>query len=323
MAPGPARADAARVAPPPPGVATRVAFVGQGTFFEACALGDEVPGIRTRFVDFRLRGDAAALRAALEDFAPHVVVVFRPEAVPAGTFDGLGAVTLGFLTEPIPRPRGGAHPDLERRLWELEQVDAASFDRVVSFDPLIAATASGVLPVWRAVPLPVADRFFRPVRERVGRPRGLVVGRSTEHREWMLQDVKASRDVLHVAFGVGAAELERLFAEHDVGINIHNDTYLSFENRVALHLAAGHLVLSEPLLPLHGLETGIDFLPVGTPGDVWWAIESMARFPGLYERIRIRGRLKAEQFRASRVWPRLVDDLFADLAAFGPARAAS
>ena len=37
-------------------------------------------------------------------------------------------------------------------------------------------------------------------------------------------------------------------------------------------------------------------------------------------RVRVRGRLKAEQFRASRVWPRLVHDLHADLEAFGSAR---
>ncbi len=226
---------------------------------------------------------------------------------------------LGFLTEPIPRARGGGHPDLERRLWELRQVDASSFDRVVSFDPLIARTAGDVLPVWRAAPLPVADRYFKPLRRahRHGRPRALVVGRSTPHREQMLTDVKASRDVLHLAFGVDADELERVFDEHEVGVNIHNDTYLAFENRVALHLAAGHLVLSEPLIPSHGLEVGLDYLDVSTPAHIWWAIESMARFPGIYDRIRVRGRLKAEQFRASRVWPRLVSDMLADVEAFG------
>ncbi len=49
--------------------------------------------------------------------------------------------------------------------------------------------------------------------------------------------------------------------EHHVGINLHNEPYLPFENRVSLHLAAGHLVLSEPLDPLHG--PGRDRLPRG------------------------------------------------------------
>ena len=304
-----------------PGARLRLAFVGQATFFEQCALGDERRDVLTRFVDFRLGGDPGPLRAALDEFRPHVVVVFRPETIPAGA-----------LRRPRARPRSGSspsrsraraaggHPDLDRRLWELGQVDAGSFDRVVSFDPLIASTAGEVLPVWRAVPLPVADRYFKPIRRRHGRPRALVVGRSTPHREQMLSDVKASRDVLHLAFGVDAAELERQFDEHEVGVNIHNDTYLSFENRVTLHLAAGHLVLSEPLIPSHGLEVGLDYLDVSTPAHIWWAIESMTRFPGIYDRIRVRGRLKAEQFRASRVWPRLVGDLLADVDAFGTAR---
>jgi hypothetical protein len=36
--------------------------------------------------------------------------------------------------------------------------------------------------------------------------------------------------------------------------------------------------------------------------------------------VRIRGRRAAERFRASRVYPRLVEDLLADLAAFGSNR---
>jgi hypothetical protein len=36
--------------------------------------------------------------------------------------------------------------------------------------------------------------------------------------------------------------------------------------------------------------------------------------------VRVRGRLKAEGFRASRVYPRLVADLLADIDAFGSSR---
>ena len=53
--------------------------------------------------------------------------------------------------------------------------------------------------------------------------------------------------------------------DHDVAINVHNEPYPSFENRVCLHLAAGHLVLSEPLSPTHGLEPGIDYVEFHRP----------------------------------------------------------
>src|SRR3954454_6659277 len=296
----------------------RIAFVGQRTFFEACVLGDEHPGVHTTFVEFRKDADAGRLRAALDDLDADVVIVFRPDVVPAGAFEGLRARTLGFLTEPIPRGAGSGHPDQKRRLWELGQIDPGNFDRIISFDPLIAETAETILPVWRSVPLPVADRFYAPVPPwRLGHPRVLFVGRSTEHREAMLFDAKAAYDVAHFAFGVGADELAALMPQHDVAINLHNETYPSFENRVSLHLAAGHLVLSEWLSPLHGLEPGIDFLEVSTPGVITRILEVLGRYPGTWHRVRIRGRMKAEGFRASRVYPRLIADLFADLAAFG------
>jgi hypothetical protein len=39
--------------------------------------------------------------------------------------------------------------------------------------------------------------------------------------------------------------------------------------------------------------------------------------------VRVRGRRKAEQYRASRVWPRLIEDAIADLDAFGTERRAA
>lgn len=301
--------------------ALRVAFVGQGTFFEACSLVGVHGAVHGHFVDFRLRGDAGVLAARLDDLDPDVVVAFRPETIPAGAFADLRATAIGFLTEPIPRGPQSVE-DQQRRLWELQQVDAANFDRVVAFDPLIVETAEQVLPVWRSLALPVNDRFYADVRPIEGRPRLLFVGRSTPHREALLTPVKHEYDLMHLAFGVDADELERVLSEHEVGINVHNDKYPSFENRVLLHLAAGHLVLTEALSPLHGLEPGIDVVQFFHSGHLLWACDRLVRFPTIYDRVRIRGRLKAEQYRASRVWPRIIGDAFADIAAFGSPRRA-
>jgi hypothetical protein len=306
----------------------RLAFVGQGTFFEACSLEPGLRGFEPVFFEFRRDADAGALRDDLEAFDADVAVVFRPEIVPAGALRGLRARTVGFLTEPLPRRLSGApvHEDLERRLWELRHVDASNFDRVISFDPHVAATAHEVVPVWRSLPLPVADRYFAPLplpAPTAEGPRPLFVGRSTPHREALLAEAKQQFDLLHLAFGVDAGALGEALRRHDVGINLHNNPYPSFENRVGLHLAAGHLVLSEWLHPTHGLEPNIDFVVVQTSGELLNALVCLRRFPGLWHRVRVRGRRKAEQFRASRVYPRLVHDLFADLNAFGSVRAAA
>src|SRR5689334_762544 len=298
----------------------RLALVGQATFFETCL----PPASRTlvpSFHAFRRDADADALLPDLRAAEPNVVCVFRPELIPKGLLHGFDALMLGFLTEPLPRESEGApHEDLARRLWELEHVDATNFDRIVAFDPFIAPAASGSLDVWRSIPLPVGDRYFRPVEPLRGKPRLLFVGRSTPHRERVLMDVKHHHDLLHLAFGVGANELEQALGEHDVGINVHNEDYPSFENRVCLHLAAGHLVLSEWLSPSHGLELGIDYIEITGPGSLYHAAEMLGRFPRLWHRVRVRGRLKAEQFRASRVWPRLLHDAVADVGAFGSVR---
>src|SRR3954453_13720543 len=216
----------------------RLALVGQATFFETC-LPPATRTLQPSFHEFRRDADTDALVRDLRAAQPDLVCVFRPELIPKGALHGLDALTLGFLTGPLPREAEGApHDDLARRLWELEQVDATNFARIVAFDPLIAPAASGSLDVWRSIPLPVGDRYYRDVTPLRGKPRLLFVGRSTPHRERVLMDVKHHHDLLHLAFGVGAGELEQALDEHDVGINVHNQDYPSFENRVCLPPAA-------------------------------------------------------------------------------------
>ena len=78
--------------------------------------------------------------------------------------------------------------------------------------------------------------------------------------------------------------------------------------------------VSETLVPSRGLEPGIDYLEISEPLELLSALRTVTRHPDAYHRVRVRGRMKAEQYRASRVWPRLVADCFADLEAFGTTR---
>jgi len=308
------------------GAPLRIAFVGQATYFRACVPTGAHPGLSTTFVEHRQGTPAGPVRAKLEAFAPDAVVVFRPEVLEPGALADLAAPVLGFLTEPIPRRAEGgdaAHPDLVKRARELARLDPRNVDRIVTFDPLTVPAADQVMPVWRSLPLPVADRLFRPRTPLAQPPRSLFVGRSTPHREAFLRAAEERFDLLHVAFGAGVDDLERLLDEHQVGINLHNEPYPSFENRVCLHLAAAHLVISEPLSPTHGLEPGIDHLEVGSPQELVDALERVADRPGDHEPIRARGRQQAERYRASTVFPRLARDLLRDVAVFGTHREAA
>lgn len=303
---------------PPAGERLRVAFVGQTTYFHVCSQTVTSPVVSPTFVEFRAGADPVSLRARLGQLQPHVVVVFRPEIVPAGILRDLDALVVGYLTEPLPRVESGAtHSDLERRLADLAMVDAEQFDRIVAFDPHIAQVAGRYLPVWRAEPLPVADAIFRPPGRRPPGTRALFVGRSTKHREAFLQPTKHVHDLLHVDHGVFGNDLAALASEFLIAVNLHNQPYPSFENRVPLHLAVGNLVITEPLSPSFGLDQGLDVLVARTPEELLatfgWVVDDPERF----ELIRLRGRQKAEAFRATRVWARLLLDLLLDVAAFG------
>jgi hypothetical protein len=285
----------------------RVAFVGQSVYFRQCALEQRADGIEPCFLDFRAGAPPERLRAELRERDPDVVLVFRPEIVPKGLFHGMRAFTIGYLTEPLPRGNGrDAHEDLRARMWWLKQVDPSNFDRVVSFDPLIAEVASTVLPVWRSLPIPVADSVYMDVRARATPPRVLFLGRSTEHRERLLAEVKRTHPIVHIGHGLYGERLMRFLLRSDVQLNLHNHAYPTFENRVCLALAAGHLVISESLSPTHGLLAGEHFLEANTPERFAQLVDELARDPGAYSEVQAAGRASAERFRASHVYPELI-----------------
>ncbi len=70
-----------------------------------------------------------------------------------------------------------------------------------------------------------------------------------------------------------------------------------------------------------GLEPGLDFLEVTTAKELTRVLGALNDVPELHRRVRLRGRRKAEQFRASSVYERLLGDLERDLTAFGSPRA--
>jgi hypothetical protein len=301
----------------------RLAFVGQRVYFHYCALEQPAGGVEPAFLDFRYGGRVDELLAGLRAFAPHVVFVWRPEIVPPRAFAGLEAVTVGYLTEPLPRPGGARHPDLDQRLEYLREADPGNFDRIVSFDPLVSPAADPIVPIWRSFPIPVSDAFFAPVRPAQGRARVVFTGRATEHRDAWLDPVKHDFDVVHLAHGVTDEHLRAFLGEVDIGVNLHNEPYPTFENRVSVYLAAGVLVISEPLSPRHGLLPGIDYLEATGPWHLWELVRAADRTPDAFHSVRLSGRRAAERFRASRVFPRFCRDLLKDVATFGSMREAA
>jgi hypothetical protein len=260
-------------------VPLRVAFLGPAATFGAHAMHAPADGVEPFFVD--PRGPQS-----LDDLAPHVVIALAPEAPPH-----TGAATLAVIGPHDPAPEG--------------------------FDRILRTPGPGPLGAWRSRPLPIDDRLYRDVTPSQRPPRALCVARSTDHREWVLTPAKHSYDVVHYTHGLVGEALAGLLAATDIGIALIADQGHGFPSQALMHLAAGQLLLSERLHPSCGLEPGIDLLEIDSRDGLVTLLMQLQLRPDAYERVRIRGRMKAEQHRASRVWPRIVRDLIEDLRVFG------
>jgi hypothetical protein len=319
----PAAASVAEQPPPAKEPPLRVVFVGQSVYFAQCALEAPAAGLEPSFIDFRAGVPPDAMLAAVAERNPDVVVVFRPEIIPTGAFADLRALTIGYLTEPLPRTGQTVHKDLEGRMWWMRKIDPSNFDRIVSFDPLIADTAQTVVPVWRSEPIPVADSLYMDVRERPQPPGLLFVGRATEHRERLLEPVKRAHAIVHIGHGIFGEQLLRFFARSDIQLNLHNNPYPTFENRICLALAAGHLVISEPLSPSHDLIDREHFLQASTPEQFLALVDEAVADPLAFADVQAAGHAQAERFRASVVYPRLIAEAIEDVAMHGSPRQAA
>lgn len=286
---------------------SRVAFAGSRAWLDGCAPAQPVPGWESRLFELDLTRSNELASERMSAFSPDVTIVFDPPSVPPAVLESLRETTLGVFVE-------SDAPDDTSTL--------ESLDRVVSFHPALTGAARGAF--WRAIPPPVSDSLYRDVLPLHRVPRAMAIGRSSEHREHMLTPAKHHHDLLHVIHGVSGEPLADLLGEYDVGVYVARESSGgSFGHQVGVHLATGHLLLSEHLHPAHGLERNIDFLQVDSPDAVVWVLDRLARFPEMYHGIRVRGRMKAEQYRASRLFARVLHDVLADVAAFGGRRAAS
>jgi hypothetical protein len=287
----------------------RIAFVGPSVWLDGCAPSETANGVvPARFAIERGAAGRGAMADEIAEFAPHATVIFDPLSLPAELPSQLSGATLGVLVSGVLDGDGVPAKSLDR------------LDRVVCFDPRHTRARAGGAEVWRAIPPPVSDQLFAELGPMHSAPRPMSIGRATEHREWMLMPAKHHHDLVQVVHGLSGPRLGELVAECDVGVFIAAEQGGGFGLQVGMHLAAGQLLLTEELTPPHGLERNIDYVQIGSPDELVWTLDRLARFPEMHNRIRIRGHLKAEQYRASRLFARIVHDLLRDVAAFGSTR---
>jgi hypothetical protein len=291
----------------------RVTFLGREVDHRPWILSAPAGDLTPTFVDHPQGAAPEAIVAAVRDTRPETVVVFTGAELPGGALAETGAATLAVVTDRFA-------PGVED-VWtperELPPAPAlpAGYDRVLTTDPLLARAAG----VWRSAPLPVDDARFADVE--VGGahphtpPRVLFAGEETTWRSFWLPDLVEHYGLRHVLPG---APLDAAFAEATVGLCLRTDRDRpEFPALALLHLVAGHLLLTEPLRPLRGLEPELDHVEVREPIDALHVLHQVRRRPAAFEHVRLRARIRMEAFRASVMWPRILADLRADVGAYG------
>lgn len=268
----------------------RVAFVGRESEVGHAVPAAPVDGLQAAFVEHRAGRAAARLLAHIAEHAPDVVVVLGVDSVPAGAVRAIDVPVLAWAVAPDRPPGLEHHPELPTASarFRAERATAADYAAVIDR------------------PLPVADEHFSAPRRTAGVPRALVIGHSSPRRERLLVDSKHRHELLHIAAGLRGDALAAALASAEVAIDVRDDELPAFGPRVALYLAAGLLLISEPLDPSHGLRPGADHLEIRSSAELVALLARVRGDPDEFAAVRAAGRERAEAFRASRVYPELL-----------------
>jgi hypothetical protein len=306
----------------------RVVFVGREVEDRKWTLTAKAGAAVPTFVDHRSRELLSIVAAE----SPDVVVVFGPHRLARGVAASLPGVCVGFLTDSLPTPRsddGSPWSSADRLTFDADEApmatwsfDASEYDRVMAADPRVARLEVE-LDIWRSPPLPVDDALYRTRGPLTPDARALFLGASSDWREAFLVGAKHHYELRHYAFGLAGERLAKVLRDTSIGVVLAPGPWSTFEPAAALHLAADHVLLAGPLEPPRGLEAGLDHLTFQEPEDLLHLLFELQQRPAAFEHVRRRGRVRAEEFRASRIWPRLLKDVLHDLHAFGSDRCAA
>ncbi|HWH95940.1 MAG TPA: hypothetical protein VNT03_18910 [Baekduia sp.] len=286
----------------------RVTFLGRPIDHRPWALGAPAGDVVPAFVE---HGEGIeAVRAT----RPDAVVVFTPRETDGAALRAeTGALTLAVVTDEGFAPEVADVWSPGSRVPEAPALPVG-YDRVLATDPLLARAAGA----WRSAPLPVDDALFAETVEPAPAPhtppRVVFRGEMTTWRSFWLPEFVEHYGLVHVQPGEPFADA---FAQATVGLCVREERdRATFPPDALLHLAAGRLLVTEPLRPLRGLEPDLDHVEVREQVDALHVLHQVCRRPAAFEHVRMRARIRMEQFRASVVWPRVLADLKADVAAY-------
>jgi hypothetical protein len=247
------------------------------------------------------------------DFDADINVFFRGEIVPKEVLQSLTGVTVNLSSEPFPkiinRSFEYTEDSLNRFKFFLKILDKP-YDYVFHYDEVSKSFFENQgIQLSGFFPFPIITDKIKPqVSEKKWDM--FFSGRTTTHRDKYFGPLKRDFNFLHINHGVAGSDLLEFISKCKISLNIHAEDEVSWEPRTQLLLAAGSLMISEPLSPTCPLRPGIDYIEVKNEWELYETCKNVLENYEKYQHIAKNGRARVEQILSSKInFPEFFNDL--------------
>jgi len=291
---------------------TKIAFISQPEYFRFIYEHDLAD-----FADvfeFKLQmGMEFGNFAPLIEYQADYNFFFRGEFVPKGVLENLHGHKIALSSEPFPRVVDDRYEytrDSINRYLNFRTIRDKPYDYVFHYD-------GASLPVLTSDEIYVSGEFPFPVATSVYSSRLkpnlwdiFFIGRSTLHRERHFGYLKHHYNFLHICHGVWGPELVDYMCASKICLNVHAENEISWEPRMQMMLSCGVFVISEKITPNSILRPGVDYIEIGSPHELFEAVEYYLRHDDERQEIARSGAERIREMLDSRTnFRKLVEDI--------------
>lgn len=292
---------------------SKVAFIAQPEYFDfhyRDVLEDEY---NVKYFQNSFSEDPQFFRE-LVDFDADINIFFRGELVPAGVLNALSGIRVNMSSEPFPKILNRSiiytADSLERFQFFLRIFDRP-YDYIFHYDEVSKEFFENQgIQLSGFFPFPIATELIKPDDNAIKKWDMFFSGRSTPHRDVFFGPLKRDFNFLHINHGVVGPDLLEFIQKCKISLNVHAENEISWEPRTQFLMAAGSLLVSEPLSPTCPLRPGIDFIEVRDGWNMYETCQKIIANYADYKHIAENGRKRiVEVLSSSRIFPAFFQDI--------------
>ena len=279
-----------------------VAFVAQPEYFEFHYREILESQYTVRYFPHSFSEDPGFFKPVVE-FDADITIFFRGELVPIEVLEALSGLKVNLSSEPFPKIIDRNPVYTEDSLARFEfflRIFDRPYDYIFHYDEVSRTffERQGI-QLSGFFPFPIATEVITPSNK----PKKWDIffsGRSTPHRDQFFGPLKRDFNFLHINHGVVGSDLLDFIHQCKISLNIHAENEVSWEPRTQFLMAAGSLLVSEPLSPTCPLRPGIDFIEVSEPWKMYETCKHILENYDDYKHIAESGRQRVEEVLSSR-----------------------